>query len=193
MNHDSRQQVRAAAWVVLMAAAVLIPAAVSAQAPPRPELPVLITSAGQSPGGNMLRLLFRQSNIESDFLQLAEVRHLKERQYKTLVIALGTSLKGMGAAGIDFGREMRRIEALLEEAKRQKILLLGFHIEGAARRGGYDEDLIARIPQLLDYLVVRKDGNADSVFSEISSKHAIPLRLVDKSLEVKDILDEMFR
>ena len=182
-----------AALVVLLITFVLVANVVGAQALPDAKLPVLITSAGQSPGGNMMRLLFRQNGIESDFNQLAEARHLKEKKYNTLVVALGTSLKGMGAAGIDFDEELKRIQSLIDEAKRQGILLIGFHIEGEARRGGYDEDLISEIPQQLDYLVVRKDGNSDGVFTKISSEHAIPLKLVDKTMDVKGLLEEMFR
>ena len=181
------------AVAVVMTVLVLAPPTITAQALPSAKLPVLITSAGQSPGGNMMRLLFRQNQIESDFVQLAEVRHLREKKYNTLVVAWGTSLKGMGAAGIDFDEEMKRIKSLIAEAKRQDILLLGFHIEGEARRGGYDEDLISEIPQMLDYLIVRKDGNTDGIFTEISSKHGIPLKLVDKTLDVKGILVEIFR
>ena len=44
---------------------------------------------------------------------------------KVLFITTGTSMKGMGAAGTDINDEIARINALIAEAKKQGIYVIG--------------------------------------------------------------------
>ena len=96
---------------------------------------------------------------------------LKTKEYKTLIVTMGTSGKGMGAAGIEIDDELARVENLITEARNQGILVLGFHIEGEARRSGACENSINLVAPLVDYLIVRSDGNLDGRFDEIAKKN----------------------
>ena len=159
---------------------------------PKGELPLIITTAGQSPGAVSISVICRRNKIDNDYLNLAIVEDLKTKEYKTLIVTMGTSGKGMGAAGIELDDELARIENLIAEARNQNMLVLGFHIEGEARRSGACENSIDLVGPRVDYLIVRSDGNLDGRFDEISKKNEIPLRIFDESIELNEILKEIF-
>jgi len=62
--------------------------------------PVMITTAGQSAGAAMMKVLFTKSQIK-EFVFEKLVTSEQIEGYKTLVIVAGASSKGLGAAGID--------------------------------------------------------------------------------------------
>ncbi len=106
---------------------------------PTVETPLVVTTCGQSPGALMIWVLSKQIKLPCDREDLLTAEHLKAKAeegnpYKTLIITTGTSMKGMGAAGVDIDYEVARIEAVIEEAKKEGILIIGAHIEGMARR-----------------------------------------------------------
>lgn len=175
--------------VVLLAAAM---SPLMADDMPQAEGPVILSSAGQSPGATMLKLMMKRSGIGYDYLQVATLEQIKSKGYKTLVLAMGTSLKGMGAAGIDFNSEMDRIQTLIDYAHENDILVIGFHIEGQSRRGGYDEQLINKFVPQLDGLVVRSDGNSDGIFTELTRKNGIPMKEIEKTIELGTLLKSIF-
>lgn len=156
------------------------------------ELPLVITSAGQSPGGMTVSVLCKRNKIDHDYLNLAKVEDLTSKHYRTLIIVMGTSAKGLGAAGIDMDYELDRIEKIIEEAKKQKIFIIGMHIEGEARRGGTDEKAIDLIAPLVDYLIVRSDANQDERFDRIAEEKNIPITIIDGTIELNDLLKEIF-
>jgi len=157
---------------------------------PTGEVPVLITSAGQSPGGVTVSVLCKRNKIDSEYWTLASAENLKN--FKTLIIVIGSSLKGMGAAGIDINDELDRIEKLIEEARKQNILIIGMHIEGEARRTGYCEEAISFVAPRVDYLIVRSDGNKDGRFDLISKEKNIPMTIIEETLELDNLLKDMF-
>lgn len=159
---------------------------------PKGELPVIVTTAGQSPGAVSISVICRRNKIDNDYLNLARVEDLKAKEYKTLIVTMGTSGKGMGAAGIEINDELARVESVIEEARNQGMLILGFHIEGEARRSGACEQSIDLVGPRVDYLIVRSDGNLDGRFDEISKKNDIPLKVFEESIELNEILKEIF-
>lgn len=159
---------------------------------PTTEVPVLVTTAGQSPGGTIVNILCTRNKIDNDFRNLAKAEDLALKSYKTLIITMGTSLKGMGAAGISIVDELNRIEKLIEEARKQNVLILGFHIEGEARRGGNCEKSIYLVAPRVDFLIVRSDGNKDGRFDLIAKEKNIPMIIIEETLELNDLLKEMF-
>ncbi len=53
----------------------------------------------------------------------------EDKPYKSVIIVTGASLKGMGAAGVSVDDELARTKALIEEARKQGITVIGSHIE----------------------------------------------------------------
>ncbi|MGW8265413.1 MAG: DUF6305 family protein [Longimicrobiales bacterium] len=168
------------------------------------DLPVLLTSCGQSPGPTRIQFFLNRLDLQHEFLDMATAQDLADRQaagnpVKTLIIVTGASLKGMGAAGVSMREELIRTEALIAEAKRQGILIIGAHVEGMARRAqgaaagdNSDEQSIDAVMPFSDLLIVRKDGDEDRRFSIISETSGIPLLLFEKNMEMGDLLGGVF-
>jgi hypothetical protein len=173
-------------------------------APITADLPVLLTSCGQSPGPTRIQFFLNRLDLQHEFLDMATVQDLADRQtagnpVKTLIIVTGASLKGMGAAGVSMREELIRTEALIAEAKRQGILIIGAHVEGMARRAqgaaagdNSDEQSIDAVMPFSDLLIVRQDGDEDRRFSIISETSGIPLILFEKNMEMGDVLGRVF-
>jgi hypothetical protein len=105
----------------------------------------------------------------------------------------------MGAAGVSIQDELARTEALIEEANRQGIPIIGAHVEGMARRAqgaaagdNSDELSIDAVMPESDLMIVRQDGNEDRRFSIISENQDIPLILFEKNMAMGDVLKRVF-
>ena len=116
-----------------------------------------------------------------------------------MIIVTGASLKGMGAAGVSMSEELNRTAALIEEARRQGLTIIGAHVEGMARRAqgaapgdNSDEMSIDAVMPLSDLMIVRQDGNEDRRFTVISEGTGIPLILFEKNMKLGDVLTRVF-
>lgn len=158
---------------------------------PKFGLPVAMTAPGQSPEYAIVNVYFTRTKIPAKSDPLLEASELKGQ--KTLIIIIGGSGKGLGAAGIDIVDELKRARELIKTARSQKIGLVGMHLGGEARRGENSQKFIELVAPEMDFLVVRSDGNKDGVFTQIAAKKNIPLALVDKTSELMDLLPKMFR
>lgn len=166
-------------------------ASVNGPAPlPAGEQPVLITPAGQGPGGAIVSVLCKRSKVEAQELPMATAEHVKS--FKTVIVVIGSSLKGLGAAGISIDQEIARVRSVIEEAKKRDMLVIGVHIEGEARRGGNCEKVIDGIAHRVDYLIVRSDGNKDGRFDRIAEKKKVPVRIINETAEFMDLLNGIF-
>ncbi len=176
---------------------------------PDVRLPVLITSCGQSPGPIMLKVVFMKLKLEAEtkayeVIESATVEDLKAMKetgtpYKSIIIVMGASLKGMGAAGISIDDELSRTSKLIEEARRQGITIIGAHIEGMKRRAqgaavgdNSDELSIDAVAPKSDLLVIKKEGNADGRFTTIANEKNIPMIEVEKTLDLIPEFKKLF-
>jgi hypothetical protein len=196
-------------WTIGMAATALFaftgPGPLDAQdMPVTAEAPVLLTSCGQSPGPTRIQFFLNRLDIEHDFLDVVTAEELAARAqagnpFKTVIIVSGASLKGMGAAGVSMREELIRTEALIGEARRQGLTVIGAHVEGMARRAqgaaagdNSDEQSIDAVMPFADLLLVRQDGDEDRRFSIISENSGIPIVLFEKNMEMADVLRGVF-
>ena len=190
--------------ILLIAVSLLVPAAARAQSPLKPEEPVLLTSCGQSPGPVMLKVVMQRLKMGFELNSLASASDLKSKKdagtpYKSLVIVMGASMKGMGAAGISIDDELKRIAALIEEARKEGILVIGAHVEGMKRRAQgasagdtTDEQSIDAVAPQADLLLVNKEGNADGRFTAIAQAKKIPLLEVAKNLDLVAEIQKLY-
>ena len=165
---------------------------------PKVELPLVVTTCGQSPGALMVWVLCKQIKLPCDRKDLLTAEHLKAKAeegnpYKTLIITTGTSMKGMGAAGVDIDYEVARIEAIIEEAKKEGILIIGAHIEGMARRvDATDAASIATVIPESKLLLIREDSNEDGYFTKAAEEQGIPIITFKETLDLIDIFKQLF-
>jgi len=163
---------------------------------PSANLPVLITSAGQSPDDNMIRVLANRLGIEIVHDPLIRAKEIGD--VKTVLIAVGGSAKGLGAAGIDIHEEEQRIKEILDKMDKLKAknpgeyLVVSIHIGGEGRRGDISQRSIDAAAPRSDLLVVWKEGNQDGMFTEMAKKHNIPLISLDVVRDLQDVLKELF-
>lgn len=182
---------------VVLVGAVPAQGAVSGATPVKGKLPLLITNAGQGPGAKMARLLLQRTGLVTDFDYSAEPREadLQKRPFKTLMVVLGSTAKGLGASGITIDQELERLNAVIAEARRLKMQIVVVLLEGKARRGkpgGADERCIDAIAPFAQALVVKKDGNEDGRFDVIAKKTGAPLTLIDDAMDFGDVVKMMY-
>ena len=169
------------------------------------DMPVLLTSCGQSPGPTFVKLFLGRMEVDHELLDQATAQDLKDAQsagipYKTLIVVTGASLKGMGAAGVSMREELIRTEALIAEAKAQGLTIIGAHVEGMDRRAqgaaagdNSDEQSIDAVMPNADVMVIRQDGNEDRRFSVLSESEGVPLVLFEKNMEMGDAFGKVLR
>lgn len=164
---------------------------------PTVKPPIIVTTLGQSPGALMFRLVCVRNKIACEQADLLTAEQLKEKAQgpngpKTLVITTGTSLKGMGAAGIDINVEVKRVEALMKQAKELGMTIIGAHIEGMARRvDATDEKSISTVIPNSDLILVIVSSDEDGYFEKLSQDKGIPLLKVNESLDIGSALKEL--
>ncbi len=176
--------------VAILAALLAFPLAADA-ADFKAELPVAMTCPGQAPDGQMVKLVMGRAKIPVKYDPFLEPKDLAG--HKTLILILGGSGKGLGSAGVDLREEMKRAEALIAEANRQKIKLIGIHAGGEDRRGDVSTKLIDLVAPKMQYIIVRADGNKDGLFNKLSTQYKIPLTVVPQCPDMGPVLEAVFK
>lgn len=155
------------------------------------QQPLLITSAGQSAEVRLVSVLAKRANLNYTLSKLATPQELDEA--KTLVLSLGVSLKGLGAAGVDTNQERERVESLLKHAQDTNKPIICFHLGGEARRGNLSDDFITTFLPFAKLALVVKSGNQDGLFQRICQENNIPLIEVEKAIDALQPFQEMFQ
>ena len=163
--------IRVVAGVVL----ALLAMACTALAAPKPGSPALITSAGQSTDGLILKTILtnRATGETVPFEKLAKPENLTG--VRTLIVSVGLSTKGLGAAGINADQEKARIRSLLDAAKKNDIYVVLVHIGGTSRRGAGSDDLARMVGEYAHHIMVIKASNDDGFFTRMSQEKKIPI------------------
>ncbi len=182
--------------VCLLFASVSFAAVTGAEAP-KGEEPLLITNAGQGPGGKMGRLLVARADVVEQLTYNAEPKpeDIAGGGYKTILVVIGSSAKGLGASGITIDQEVDRLHAIMEKAKELNIQVVAAHIEGKARRGkpgSADERSIDAILPYAAHIVVNKEGDLDKKFTRFGEEHNIPVSYLDNAMDLNAFAKTMY-
>lgn len=208
----------------LAAAAVLalsLPAA--GQTVPKSALPILTTSAGQSTDVTTLNIVLDEAGLAYDYCDVPTAEMVADgvglggresgpgfhvesttdaakypagTPYKAVLVAIGASLKGMGASGLTLDSEEARLKKVLEYCRQNKIFIMAVHIGGESKRGpaGSDnERMIDAVAPYADYIVVTKDSNKDGRFTKIAQAKKLPMSEIDYALGLVDIVKQVFQ
>jgi len=173
-----------AACLPLSLAAYNLKAPITAQ-------PALLTSVGQSADVEMAKAIMGRAKLSFTMDSLVKAQGLASANAKTLIIVVGGSSKGLGAAGISADAELERTKALLTEAKKRGMKIIGLHIGGEARRGELSDRFINAAVPYCDYFIVVEEGNNDGLFTKLCGTK-IPLDTVQKISQVGEPLAAAF-
>ena len=187
------------AGCLVFLALVALGSPATAQPAVKADAPVLVTSCGQSPGPLKITVFLKRLGIEHEYKADATAKDLAARKFKTVIVVTGASLKGMGAAGVSIKDELARTDALIAEAKKAGVTIVGAHIEGMARRAqgaspgdnSYELSIDAVCPRA-QAIIVRKDGDEDGRFNTIAKKQNIPMLGFEKNLDLEGVLKSLF-
>jgi len=153
--------------------------------------PMAITSCGQSPDAYTVSLLSKRAKIEHTFDNVLKPEALKS--FKTLVIVVGGSAKGLGEAGIDEKGELARVSQLLAKAKELGVKVLAVHVGGESRRGPLSDKFIDPVVAKADFVLATEDGNKDGAFTKAAKARNVPLVIVKQVAEVGPALKAVIR
>ena len=152
---------------------------------------VLVTSSGQALDAFTVKTLLGRAGVENDYDPVATRENLEG--HKVVIVAVGASVKGFGAAGITAETELERTRELLEAADAADIKVIAVHIGGAERRQGLSEQFIQLVSNEADAFVVWDKGNADGYFDKVAAERNVPLTLISKLNEVGPVLAEQLQ
>ena len=158
---------------------------------PIAEQPILLTSVGQSADVEMVKTLFKKINIDPTTDHLATADSIGNA--KTLVLAIGGSSKGLGAAGIDADQELARVAKLVDAAKAKGLTIIAMHTGGQTRRGELSDKFIKPAFEKADYAIVVAEGDKDGMMTGLAASESIPMDTVDKITDVPEILKAAFK
>ena len=153
--------------------------------------PVLVTSFGQSTDGSMIeQVMKRLKTVAYTYNPTATSADLGG--VKTVVIAVGNSTKGLGAAGISQDQETARAKEFMAAAKKAGVKVICCHIGGATRRGALSDAFADMVLPLSSYILVKEDGNEDGKFTSFAAANNIPITLVYCSKDTVDAFKQIF-
>jgi hypothetical protein len=211
--------IAAAVFAVII---VLAPSSGAQSALPKAQLPILTTSAGQSNDVNTVNAVLEEAEIKYDYCDVPTVEMLaagvglgskqsaegfhvesttdtakypKGTPFKAVIIAIGASLKGMGASGLTVDTEEARVKKIIDACRKSKIFIIAVHPGGAAARGpaGSDnERMIDIVAPFADAIIITKDSNKDGRFTKIVEKTKASLTQVDYALGMVEVLKKVF-
>ena len=163
---------------------------VAEAAPAAAEFPALVTSGGQSADYQMVGTVMNKLGMEYTLNNLATSADIGEN--KTLVVVVGGSSKGLGAAGIDADAELARLEELITASKEAGLSIVAMHTGGNTRRGDLSDKFIAPVFEKADYAVIVSGGDTDGLMSGICEANGIEYQSVETLTKVMEILPGVF-
>lgn len=189
---------------------------------PKAKLPVLTTSAGQSADATTLNVILEQADVMYDYCDVPTVAMLKsgvglggetsgegfhveimtdlekfpeKTAYRSMIFAIGASLKGMGASGLTVDDELKRLKSIIQYCKENKIFIIALHVGGESKRGASgsnNEKMIDAVAPFADYIIVAEDGNKDGRFTRIAKDKGVPISQVKYALGIVELMEAVY-
>lgn len=155
------------------------------------ESPILVTSGGQSADYQMIATVMGKIEMDYEVNNLATSADLGDA--KTLIVVVGGSSKGLGAAGIDADGELARLEELMTAAADAGLSIIVMHTGGEARRGDLSDKFITPVFEKADYAIVVSAGDEDGLMAGICANNSIPMDIIDSISNVTTVLPAAFK
>jgi len=156
------------------------------------DSPAVLTSVGQSADIEMVRVLLTRSGIP--FRANAQIRaDGLETGDNTLILVLGGSSKGLGAAGVSVEEDLTRSIALVDRARSMGMQIIAIHVGGNPRRGPLSDGFINFAVPVADYFIFVADGDRDGLLTNLANGANVPLSRVDRVSGAAAPLSAAFR
>lgn len=155
------------------------------------EGPVLITSVGQSADVAIVNTLFTKAGVDATQNNTIAAEDF-DTKYQTLVLAIGGSSKGLGAAGIDENQEVARVAALIEAAQNNGTKILSMHIGGSARRGVLSDMFIPDALKAADAAIILSEGDSDNLMRDILAANNVPCEYIAQQMDCLATIQTLF-
>jgi hypothetical protein len=159
---------------------------------PIAQKPALLTSVGQSEDIALVTVLLERAGVPHTMNAQAKAGDLAASGAKTLILVVGGSTKGLGAAGISADVEIDRSKALIAEAKKLGMTLIGLHVGGEGRRGELSDKFIQAAIPACNYVIAVADGDKDGLFGRLCGGK-IPYDKVERMSKVVEPLQKAFK
>lgn len=153
--------------------------------------PAILTSIGQSADVDIVGTLCNKAGVEVTINNTISADELTA-DCKTLLLAVGGSSKGLGAAGIDADQELARTDALLKKADELDITVVALHTGGSARRGTLSDSFINPAFAAADLAVVVTEGDEDGLMAGLLGTNNTPSAYVEQAADCIAVLQNMF-
>jgi hypothetical protein len=154
--------------------------------------PAFLSTVGQSADIEMVKVLLERAAVPFKADTQAKAADLAASGAKTVVLVLGGSTKGLGAAGISTDAELSRAAALLAEAKKLGLTIIGVHVGGEARRGQLSDKFIEAAVPSCHYVVMVAEGDKDGFISKLCGTK-IPFDKVERMSKAVEPLQKAFK
>jgi len=156
------------------------------------DKPAVLTSVGQSADIEMVRVLMTRARMQFKTDALIQANGLGSGD-KTLILVIGGSSKGLGAAGISVDDEMKRSQELVKKARDMGMKIISVHVGGEPRRGTLSDGFIRFAVPASDYVIVVSEADKDNLFTNLARDAKIPFKKVDKISEAGAPLAAAFK
>ena len=152
--------------------------------------PVFVTSFGQSTDAAMLDTVMKRIGV--DYVYNATANADAVKGYKTVVIAVGASTKGLGAAGISEAEETERAKAIMQAIAETGAQVICCHIGGSARRGTLSDVFADMVMEKASFIVLKEDANFDYKFTKYAEEHNLPISLIYATKDALTVFSDVF-
>ncbi len=168
------------------------------------EGPFLLTSGGQGAGSKSLKLLLTLTKkftygADAEFFledeSPARYGYIESGHFKTLVVVMSVTEKGLGASGITIEDEIGFLKNVVAKAKAQNMKIIAVSMEADARSKistNGNERVIDTICPNADWIISVKANNEDGRFTKLGQQYGIPVTIVDKQNEFGKVLKQTF-
>ncbi len=159
---------------------------------PVAEKPAFLTSVGQSADLDLVKVLLDRAAIPYKAEAQAKAGELAASGAKTLILVVGGSTKGLGAAGVSADAELGRTKAIIAEARKLGMTIIGLHVGGKSRRGELSDKFIQAAVPSCNYVIVVAEGDEDGYFGKLCGGK-IPLDKVERMTRAVEPLQKAFK
>ncbi len=154
------------------------------------QLPAILTSVGQSADVDIVATHCKKIKLDVYQNNTIKAEELTGK-YKTIILAVGGSNKGLGAAGIDADQELARTDALIAKAKELGMTIIAMHVGGADRRGTLSDSFIKPAFAAADIAIIVESGDGDNLMHDILAANNTPTAYAAKAADARNVLKEL--